>query len=81
MKFGIIIFLSLIVFSWIYSTVFNCLLNLNKHTIISLLIYLIIAVIVYILSYNFLFEYFKTIIVCSVIAGLLSMFTAKKGAK
>ncbi len=76
----IIWILSLIIFSWCYSTIFACLFNLKvaPNIKISLIIYLIILVILYVIAYFLLNKYFISILICSGIAGLLGLLTARK---
>lgn len=76
----IIWFLSLIIFSWCYSTLFNCIVNIRSVPVakISLLIYTIIIIGLYLISYFVLRKYFNDILICSIIAGVLGFLTAKK---
>ena len=76
----IIWLLSLIIFSWCYSTLFNCLFNLSIAPTmkISAVIYLAIIAGLYAIAYYFLNQYLTDILVCSGIAGVLSLFAARK---
>ena len=79
----IIWFISLIIFSWCYSTIILSLLFINKapHMKISLLIYIIITIGLYLLSYFFLRDYLIDIIICSVIAFAIALITPNKTYK
>ncbi len=72
--------ISLILFSWCYSTIIMCLLFMKKIPTlkISLLIYVLITIALYGVSYFLLPNYFKSILICSLIALFLSFVTPKK---
>lgn len=76
----IIWIISLLIFSWCYSTLFMCIFNFSKSPSIkiSFLIYIFILTILYLLSYYFLNNYFKSIFICSMISAILSLLTAKR---
>lgn len=76
----IIWFLSLLIFSWCYSILISCIINYKKkpETKISIMIYAIIIGILYAISYYFISNYYSNIIVCSIIALVLSFFNSKK---
>ena len=70
---------SLIIFAWCYSTIFTCLMTLKQIATskISLIIYLLITIILYLISYYFINLYFNDILICSIIAFILSFITPK----
>lgn len=72
--------ISLVIFSWCYSTLIMCLLFIKQipNLKISLLIYAIIIAALYIFSYFVLSNYFKDILICSFIALFLSFITPKR---
>lgn len=76
----IIWLLSLIIFSWCYSTWILCILTIKLVPKVkaSLILYTIILAILYLISYFFINRYFNDIIICSVIAFILSLVTPKK---
>ena len=76
----IIWLISFIVFTWCYSTIFNCLINLryNKVLKISLIVYITILCGLYAISYFLLSKYFNEILICSIISGVLGILTIKK---
>ena len=78
---NIIWFLSLVIFSWCYSTWILCFLNIKSvpKFKLSLILYSIILVILYLISYFFISKYFNDIVGCSIIALVLSLFTTKNG--
>lgn len=76
----IIWFLSLLIFSWCYSTLFSCLFTLKTIPVakISTLVYLGILIALYTIAYFLINIYFNDILICSIIAGILGFITAKK---
>ena len=76
----ILCILSLIVFSWCYSTIFICLMTLKtvKVSKASLILYLFIVITLYLLSYFLLSKYFNQILISSIIALILSFITPKR---
>ena len=72
--------ISVLLFSWCYSTIIMCLLFVKKipNLKISLFIYLLITIGLYLISYFALSSYFKDIVICSIIALILSFITPKK---
>jgi len=75
----IVWFLSLLIFSWCYSTFFSCLFNLKLAKIIKISLFLYLGIIsaLYLISYFFIHKYFNDILICSIISAILSFFTAK----
>lgn len=73
-------FVSLIIFSWCYSTLFNCVINIknNPGIKISLLLYLFIIIVLYLIAYFFLNKYFNYIIFSSLISLFLGLSSIKK---
>lgn len=71
---------SILIFSWCYSTLFTSLFNLKlaPSIKISAIIYIVIILILYLISYFLINKYFDDILTCSIIAAILSLFTAKK---
>ncbi len=72
--------ISLIGFSWCYSTVIMCILFMKQVPTakVSLIVYTIILIALYIISYFALSKYFNDILICSIIALILSFITPKK---
>lgn len=76
----IIWFLSLLVFSWCYSTLISCIINYKKRPGIklSIIVYAIIIGTLYAIAYYFVSKYYNDIFICSVIALILSFLNSKK---
>ncbi len=76
----IIWLLSLIIFGWCYSTWILCILTIKLVPKVkaSLILYTIILAILYLISYFFINRYFNDIVICSIIAFILSLVTPKK---
>ncbi len=74
----IIWFLSLLIFSWCYSTLLTCLYNKKLVNPINKYIYIIIIVTLYLFSYAWLDAYFYDILICSLIAFALALLIVKK---
>lgn len=71
--------LSLIIFSWCYSTLFMCIKNVNSALKLSVLIYIIIIACLYLITYYWIpSKYFNDIIICSIISAILGFITSKK---
>lgn len=76
----IIWLLSLIIFGWCYSTLILCTLTVKVVPKVkaSLILYSIILVLLYLISYFLISKYFSDIVICSVIALILSLVMPKR---
>lgn len=76
----IIWLLSLIIFGWCYSTWILCILTIKLVPKVktSLVLYSIILVLLYLISYFLISKYFSDIVICSVIALILSLIMPKR---
>lgn len=76
----IVWFLSLIIFSWCYSTLLTCVINFkNRPELkISIIVYSIITGFLYAIAYYIIPKYFNDILTCSIISLILSSITVKK---
>lgn len=78
----IVWFLSLIVFSWCYSTLFTCLKNIKFAPKSSIVLYIVIIIALYLVTYYWIpNKYFNDIIICSIISAILSFLTTKNELK
>lgn len=73
-------FLSLLIFSWCYSMLISCIINYKKRpeTKISIIFYAIIVGILYAIAYYYISKYYNDILVCSIVALILSILSLKK---